>query len=172
MLYRPDLPTPTHLSWALAAHSGLAELGPTFATPTLPSPLPAPHWVGCNDALRTELGLPADLWLQPDTLAVLTGNQVLAEVAPYASVYSGHQFGHWAGQLGDGRALNIATLDTPMGVQTLQLKGAGPTPYSRQGDGRAVLRSSIREFLASEAMHGLGIPTTLSLIHISEPTRH
>ncbi len=128
MSHRPDLPTQTHLAWARSAHSGLAELGPAFATTTLPSPLPAPHWVGCNDALREALGLPADLWLQPDALAVLTGNQVLADVSPYASVYSGHQFGHWAGQLGDGRALNIATLDTPMGVQILQLKGAGPTP--------------------------------------------
>ncbi len=169
MLHRPDLPTPTHLPWARAAHSGLAELGPTFGTPTLPSPLPAPHWVGCNDALRAALGLPADLWLQPEVLAVLTGNQVLADVSPYASVYSGHQFGHWAGQLGDGRALNIASIDTPMGVQILQLKGAGPTPYSRQGDGRAVLRSSIREFLASEAMHGLGIPTTRALCVTGSP---
>ena len=169
MSHRPELPTHTHVTWATAVHAGLAELGADFTTPTLPTPLPAAHWVGCNDALRTEMGLPSDLWLQPEALAIFTGNQVFADTAPYASVYSGHQFGHWAGQLGDGRALNIATLKTPMGVQTLQLKGAGPTPYSRQGDGRAVLRSSIREFLASEAMHGLGIPTTRALCVTGAP---
>ena len=80
-----------------------------------------------------------------------------------ASVYSGHQFGVWAGQLGDGRALWLGELDTPNGPFELQLKGSGLTPYSRMGDGRAVLRSTIREFLCSEAMHGLGIPTTRAL---------
>jgi uncharacterized protein YdiU (UPF0061 family) len=80
-----------------------------------------------------------------------------------ASVYSGHQFGVWAGQLGDGRALSLGEIDSPDGAQELQLKGAGRTPYSRMGDGRAVLRSSIREFLCSEAMAGLGIPTTRAL---------
>ena len=80
-----------------------------------------------------------------------------------ASVYSGHQFGVWAGQLGDGRALLLGEIDSPAGVQEVQLKGSGLTPYSRMGDGRAVLRSSIREFLCSEAMHALGIPTTRAL---------
>jgi uncharacterized protein YdiU (UPF0061 family) len=169
MSHRPDLSTHVPAPWGNAVTAGFAQLGPTFATPTWPTPLPAPHWVGCNDVLRTELGLPAEVWLQSDALGLFTGNHVLAEVVPYASVYSGHQFGHWAGQLGDGRALNIATLQTPLGAQTLQLKGAGPTPYSRQGDGRAVLRSSVREFLASEAMHGLGIPTTRALCVTGSP---
>jgi len=80
-----------------------------------------------------------------------------------ASVYSGHQFGVWAGQLGDGRALWLGEMDTPGGPMELQLKGSGLTPYSRMGDGRAVLRSSIREFLCSEAMHALGVPTTRAL---------
>src|SRR6185369_13180073 len=80
-----------------------------------------------------------------------------------ASVYSGHQFGVWAGQLGDGRAILLGEIETPAGPQELQLKGSGLTPYSRMGDGRAVLRSSIREFLGSEAMDGLGIPTTRAL---------
>ena len=83
----------------------------------------------------------------------------------------GHQFGQWAGQLGDGRALNLGALQTPKGLQELQLKGAGPTPYSRRGDGRAVLRSSIREFLASEAMHGLGISTTRALCVTGSPAQ-
>ena len=169
MSHRPDLPPSVQVPWVNVVNEGLAELGTAFATPTLPTPLPAAYWVGCNDALRAEMGLPTDLWLQPDALALFTGNHVLANVAPYASVYSGHQFGHWAGQLGDGRALNIGALQTPIGAQTLQLKGAGPTPYSRQGDGRAVLRSSIREFLASEAMHGLGIPTTRALCVTGSP---
>jgi serine/tyrosine/threonine adenylyltransferase len=88
-----------------------------------------------------------------------------------ASVYSGHQFGVWAGQLGDGRALMLGELHTSAGPVELQLKGAGPTPYSRRGDGRAVLRSSIREYLCSEAMHGLGVPTTRALALVASPTR-
>lgn len=78
---------------------------------------------------------------------------------PLASAYSGHQFGVWAGQLGDGRALWLGEIETPSGPMELQIKGSGLTPCSRMGDGRAVLRSSIREFLCSEAMAGLGIPT-------------
>ncbi len=143
--------------------AGFAELGKAFATPTLPTPLPDSHWVGCNDALRQSLGLHENLWLNNEVLEALTGKRVLPNSTPYSSVYSGHQFGHWAGQLGDGRALNLGALRTDLGLQEIQLKGAGPTPYSRQGDGRAVLRSSIREFLASEAMHGLHIPTTRAL---------
>src|SRR5690606_18294000 len=83
---------------------------------------------------------------------------------PFASNYGGHQFGHWAGQLGDGRAISLGEVRAASGERLeLQLKGAGPTPYSRHADGRAVLRSSIREFLCSEAMHHLGIPTTRAL---------
>ncbi|MGD5182302.1 protein adenylyltransferase SelO family protein, partial [Xanthomonas citri pv. citri] len=90
---------------------------------------------------------------------------------PSANNYGGHQFGHWAGQLGDGRAISLGELVTPSGQHwELQLKGAGPTPYSRGADGRAVLRSSLREFLCSEAMHHLGVPTTraLSLVGTGE----
>ena len=148
---------------------GLASLGVSFATPTEPTPLPATHWVGTNESLRAELGLPNDLWLDQDVLALLSGNQLPQGAKPYASVYSGHQFGQWAGQLGDGRALNLGALNAPTGWQEIQLKGAGPTPYSRRGDGRAVLRSSIREFLASEAMQGLGIPTTRALCVTGSP---
>ena len=151
------------------ADVGLASLGSTFATPTEPTPLPAAHWVGTNESLRADLGLPSDLWLDQDVLALLSGNRLPDSAVPYASVYSGHQFGQWAGQLGDGRALNLGALNAPPGWQEIQLKGAGPTPYSRRGDGRAVLRSSIREFLASEAMHGLGIPTTRALCVTGSP---
>ena len=157
------------MRFSSALMDGFACLGPAFATPTPPTPLPAAHWVGCNDALRAELALPEDLWQQQESLDLFTGNLALTQPPCYASVYSGHQFGHWAGQLGDGRALNLGAIQSPVGLQELQLKGAGPTPYSRRGDGRAVLRSSIREFLASEAMHGLGIPTTRALCVTGSP---
>ncbi len=102
---------------------------------------------------------------------VFGGNALLPGMQPFASNYGGHQFGHWAGQLGDGRAISLgeAVLDGGQRCE-LQLKGAGPTPYSRSADGRAVLRSSVREFLCSEAMHYLGVPTTraLSLVGTGE----
>ncbi|MCZ2100467.1 MAG: YdiU family protein [Chitinophagales bacterium] len=96
-------------------------------------------------------------------LDVVSGKGVLPGSVPYAMCYGGHQFGHWAGQLGDGRAINLGEISTIEGMQTIQLKGAGLTPYSRTADGLAVLRSSIREFLCSEAMHHLHIPTTRAL---------
>ncbi|CAN1516673.1 YdiU family protein [Limnohabitans sp. B9-3] len=160
---------PLNLPWRPVNDAVLPQLGPLFATPTAPTALPAPHWVARNEPLRMDLGLTCSFWTHPDALEALAGNLVLPGSTPYASVYSGHQFGQWAGQLGDGRALNLGDLDTPLGPQTLQLKGAGPTPYSRRGDGRAVLRSSIREYLASEAMHGLGVATTRALCVTGSP---
>ena len=143
-----------------------AALGPAFFTRLQPTPLPDPYWVGRSDATARLLGLDADWFASDAALEVLTGNALLPGMAPLASVYSGHQFGVWAGQLGDGRAILLgetaAASPEASGLE-LQLKGAGRTPYSRMGDGRAVLRSSIREFLCSEAMHGLGIPTTRAL---------
>jgi uncharacterized protein YdiU (UPF0061 family) len=103
---------------------------------------------------------------------IFVGNRVLSEMEPFAMCYGGHQFGNWAGQLGDGRAINLGEVINNLGQRwILQLKGAGPTPYSRRADGLAVLRSSIREFLCSEAMFHLGIPTTraLSVIATGEP---
>jgi uncharacterized protein YdiU (UPF0061 family) len=96
-------------------------------------------------------------------LNVMTGNTVLPNTKPYAMVYAGHQFGNWAGQLGDGRAINLTEVEHQNKQWTLQLKGAGETPYSRTADGLAVLRSSIREYLSSEAMYHLGVPTTRAL---------
>ena len=97
-------------------------------------------------------------------LNAFSGRELLPEMQPFAMCYGGHQFGHWAGQLGDGRAINLGeVIGTDSGRWMLQLKGSGPTPYSRQADGLAVLRSSIREFLCSEAMHHLGVPTTRAL---------
>ena len=150
----------------LAWKHGFAALGPDFFTELRPTPLPAPHWVGTSSAVAQLIGLDAD-WLQRDeALQAFTGNTLLAGSRPLASVYSGHQFGVWAGQLGDGRAILLG--ETAGGLE-IQLKGAGRTPYSRMGDGRAVLRSSIREFLCSEAMHGLGIPTSRALCITGSP---
>ena len=140
-------------------------LGGSFYTALPPEPLPDPHWVATSADCAALLGLPPDWAQRPDwqALQVFSGNCVWPGMQTLASVYSGHQFGVWAGQLGDGRALWLGEIDTPTGAMELQLKGAGRTPYSRMGDGRAVLRSSIREFLCSEAMAGLGIPTTRAL---------
>ncbi len=148
-----------------------ARLGPAFSTLLPAQALPEPHWVARSDDLAAALGWPEDWAERADwrTLAVLAGAEPWRGAEPLASVYSGHQFGVWAGQLGDGRALLLGEIDTPVGPMELQLKGSGLTPYSRMGDGRAVLRSSIREFLCSEAMHHLGIPTTRALAVVGSP---
>ncbi len=157
------------MSFPLAWTHRFADLGPDFHTELPPTPLPDPHWVGQSRAVARELGL-TDAWMQSiEALQAFTGNAVLPGMRPLASVYSGHQFGHWAGQLGDGRAILLGELPGPSGPLEVQLKGAGLTPYSRMGDGRAVLRSSIREFLCSEAMHALGIPTSRALCVTGSP---
>jgi uncharacterized protein YdiU (UPF0061 family) len=152
---------PADLRWPNRFHA----LGTNFYAALPSQALPDPHWVAFSPDCAALLGLPADWWQRDDwdALAVLSGNALWPGMRSLASVYSGHQFGVWAGQLGDGRALWLGELDTPAGPMELQLKGTGRTPYSRMGDGRAVLRSSIREFLCSEAMHALGIPTTRAL---------
>ena len=136
---------------------------PAFGTRLAPTPMPSPYLVAANPSLAAALGFDVHELGEPGSLAVLAGNRVPRGAVPMAAVYSGHQFGVWAGQLGDGRAHLLGGVETAGGLMELQLKGAGRTPYSRMGDGRAVLRSSIREFLCSEAMHGLGIATTRAL---------
>jgi uncharacterized protein YdiU (UPF0061 family) len=129
-----------------------------------PTPVRAPRLLAWSDATAELLGVSRPV--TPDGVAaeVLGGNRVLPGMLPYAARYGGHQFGHWAGQLGDGRAITLGEVIAPDGRrQELQLKGAGRTPYSRTADGRAVLRSSLREFMCSEAMHHLGVPTTRAL---------
>lgn len=129
-----------------------------------PTPVADPELLVLSEPLAARLGLDPDAVREPGFVQVLAGNRLLPGMDPWADAYGGHQFGHWAGQLGDGRAISLGeALGADGGRWQLQLKGAGPTPYSRQGDGRAVLRSSIREFLCSEAMHHLGIPTTRAL---------
>jgi uncharacterized protein YdiU (UPF0061 family) len=144
--------------------NSFAELPPAFYTRLMPTPLPAPYFVAASGPAAALVGLDPLELAHDDFVAVFTGNQVPPRSQPLAAVYSGHQFGHWAGQLGDGRAILLGDIAGPQGRMELQLKGAGMTPYSRMGDGRAVLRSSIREFLCSEAMAALGIPTTRALM--------
>ena len=154
---------PQQPSESLIWRNRFASLGETFFTRLAPTPLPSPYWICRNHQLLAELGWPAQGLHSPDALQAFSGNAIPEGADPLASVYSGHQFGIWAGQLGDGRALWLGEVESTQGPQEIQLKGAGPTPYSRRGDGRAVLRSSIREYLCSEAMHGLRIPTTRAL---------
>ncbi|MCC5886981.1 MAG: YdiU family protein [Gammaproteobacteria bacterium] len=137
----------------------------------LPTPVAAPTLLAWSEDCAALLGL-SEVGDSGRVAEVLAGNRLLPGMAPFAACYGGHQFGNWAGQLGDGRAITLGESLGPDGVRyELQLKGAGLTPYSRSADGRAVLRSSVREFLCSEAMHHLGVPTTraLSLVTTGEP---
>ena len=129
-----------------------------------PTPVTDPKLVAVSREMAQRLDLPVDACRSDRFARVFTGNEILPAMQPFAMCYGGHQFGQWAGQLGDGRAINLGEVVNAAGEHwVLQLKGAGPTPYSRSADGLAVLRSSIREFLCSEAMHHLGVPTTRAL---------
>src|SRR3954464_10725735 len=126
-----------------------------------PTPVAAPRLLAWSDDLAQALGISPPEKNNRLIAEVLGGNRVLPAMQPYAARYGGHQFGHWAGQLGDERAITLGEAIGSDGTRyDLQLKGAGRTPYSRTADGRAVLRSSVREFMCSEAMHHLGVPTT------------
>jgi len=130
---------------------------------TKPTPVANPQIIGWSQDLANKLGITRSHEKKVDA-EILSGNKLVAGMQPYAARYGGHQFGNWAGQLGDGRAITLGELRSPEGqLWEMQLKGAGPTPYSRRADGRAVLRSSLREFLCSEAMYHLGVPTTRAL---------
>lgn len=122
-----------------------------------------PELLHVSPEMLKSLGLSKADAKSEEFLKVFTGNKVLPNTKPYAMCYGGHQFGHWAGQLGDGRAINLCEVEHQNKNWALQLKGAGETPYSRTADGLAVLRSSIREYLCSEAMFHLGVPTTRAL---------
>ena len=129
-----------------------------------PTPVSAPRLLAHSPEVAALLGLDESAVASPEFGQIFGGNALLQGMQPYAAAYGGHQFGHWAGQLGDGRAITLGEVINAAGERwELQLKGAGPTPYARTADGRAVLRSSVREFLCSEAMHHLGVPTTRAL---------
>ncbi|MBH2756177.1 protein adenylyltransferase SelO [Serratia ureilytica] len=136
---------------------------PGFYTALNPTPLKDARLLYHSEPLARELGLD-DSWFTQDKTPIWAGETLLPGMQPLAQVYSGHQFGVWAGQLGDGRGILLGEQVLADGShRDWHLKGAGLTPYSRMGDGRAVLRSVVREFLASEALHHLGIPTTRAL---------
>ncbi len=128
-----------------------------------PAPTAKPELIHYSPSVAKLLGITEEDAKSEEFLKVFTGNSVLPNSQPYAMCYGGHQFGHWAGQLGDGRAINLAEIEHHNKRWAVQLKGSGATPYSRTADGLAVLRSSIREYLCSEAMYYLGVPTTRAL---------
>ena len=141
-----------------------ARLPDTFHSRLSPSPLADPYLVSFNANAAKLIDLDAAEAMRPDFAEYFIGNRLLPNSEPLAMLYAGHQFGHYVPQLGDGRAIMLGEVKNSAGEHwDVQLKGAGQTPYSRSGDGRAVLRSSIREYLCSEAMHGLGLPTSRAL---------
>lgn len=153
----------THLPGDPISDNGTRHVQNAAYSFVQPAPVLHPELLLWSEETAEQLDLPAGLNDSAEFINVLAGNVLGQNSKPYATVYGGHQFGHWAGQLGDGRAINLGELPSGSKHFTLQLKGAGPTPYSRHADGRAVLRSSIREFLCSEAMYHLGIASTRAL---------
>ncbi|PWB21564.1 protein adenylyltransferase SelO [Flavobacterium sp. HTF] len=132
----------------------------SYVNPTKPS---NPVLIHASESVAELVGISKDEIQSESFLNVFSGKEILPETHPFAMCYAGHQFGNWAGQLGDGRTINLTEVEHENQFYMLQLKGAGKTPYSRTADGMAVLRSSIREYLCAEAMHYLGVPTTRSL---------
>jgi len=153
----------------LQAVNSFAALPAAFYTRLEPQPLNQPRLLHANAEAAALIGLDPAVLRTPEFLRVFSGAQPLPGGDTLAAVYSGHQFGVWAGQLGDGRALWLGEVATATGPLEIQIKGSGRTPYARMGDGRAVLRSSIREFLGSEALHALDIPTTRALCVVASP---
>lgn len=147
-----------------------ARLPETFRQRVAPTPVPNPYLIAFNPDAAALIDLAPGQATLPEGIAFLAGNHLLPQCEPVATKYAGHQFGHFVPQLGDGRAILLGEVRSASGAKwDLQLKGAGPTAFSRFGDGRAVLRSSIREYLCSEAMHALGIPTTRALSIVGTP---
>ncbi len=139
-----------------------------FFTNTAPTPVKAPRLIRVNEQLALALNLDAAALASAEGVAILAGNQVPAGAQPIATAYAGHQFGHFVPQLGDGRALLLGEVIDRAGVRRdIQLKGSGPTPFSRRGDGRAALGPVLREYVVSEAMAALGIPTTRALAAVT-----
>lgn len=145
-----------------------ANLTADFYVAVTPTPVADPQWIIVNHRLAEELGLNQAALLDSATLAILAGNQVVPNSQPIAQAYAGHQFGYFNPQLGDGRAILLGEIQSPQQhTYDIHLKGAGPTPFSRNGDGRSAIGPVVREFLLSEAMHALGIPTSRSLAAVA-----
>lgn len=144
------------------------RLGETYSTDCPATPVADPSWIAFNEALATNIAWPHEWRKTEEALSAFAGNGVLPGSEPHATVYAGHQFGSYNPQLGDGRALLLGEWCTPDGRRVdVQLKGAGPTPYSRGGDGRSPMGPVVREYLMSEAMAALGVPTTRALAAVS-----
>jgi uncharacterized protein YdiU (UPF0061 family) len=155
-----------------AFDNSYALLPPNFYAKLAPTPVAAPKLVRINRRLADQLGLDADALATEPGVEMLAGNRVPPGAEPIAMAYAGHQFGGWSPQLGDGRAILLGEVIGKDGVRRdIQLKGSGRTPYSRMGDGRAALGPVLREYMMSEAMHALGVPTTLSLAAVTTGQR-
>ncbi len=149
-----------------------ARLPPRFFAQLAPTPVAEPRLIQLNEPLALDLGLEPRALRAAEGVQMLAGNRVPVEAAPIAMAYAGHQFGQWVPQLGDGRAILLGEIIDVHGIRRdIQLKGAGPTPYSRMGDGRAALGPVLREYLVSESMHALGVPSTRSLAAVSTGER-
>lgn len=145
-----------------------AHLGDAYSQHQQPTPIAQPSWIAWNERLAERLGWPTAWRDNPAALAALAGNALLPGSEPVAAVYAGHQFGSYNPQLGDGRALLLGEIITPDGVRfDVQLKGAGRTPFSRGGDGRSPMGPVVREYLVSEAMFALGVPTSRALAAVA-----
>ena len=167
---RPGV-VPTDLT-AVALDDSFATVLAGLAEPWRPAPVVAPELLVANDDLAERLGITASSLRAPEGVAVLAGNAVPAHAAPIAQAYAGHQFGGYSPRLGDGRALLLGELIAPDGARfDLHLKGSGRTPFARGGDGRAAVGPMLREYVISEAMHSLGIPTSRSLAVVATTPR-
>lgn len=153
---------------SLPFDNSFGRLPDAFYARTAPQPVAKPSIIRINDPLAVQLGLDPEWLASPEGLAMLSGNQFPDAADPIAMVYAGHQFGGWSGQLGDGRAVLLGEMVDRDGVRRdLQLKGSGPTPFSRRGDGRSPIGPVVREYLVSEAMAALGVPTTRALAAVA-----
>ncbi len=149
-----------------------AALPASFFARVAPTPVASPRLIKLNRALAIQLGLDPDLLESPEGAEILAGKRLPDGADPIAMAYAGHQFGHFVPQLGDGRAILLGEVIDKDGVRRdIQLKGSGPTPFSRRGDGRAALGPVLREYIVSEAMFALGIPTTRSLAAVTSGER-
>ena len=148
--------------------NSFVQLGEKFYAKLNPTPVEQPEIVKLNEELANNLGIDLEMLDLEDWASIFSGNRILPGAEPLAMVYAGHQFGHFVPQLGDGRAILLGEVFDNSSIRNdIQLKGSGLTPFSRQGDGRAAIGPVLREYIVSEAMHALGIPTTRSLCAVT-----
>ena len=158
----------TYKKTPICFDNSFVQLGEKFYAKLNPTPVEQPKIVKLNDELANNLGIDLEMLNLEDWASIFSGNRILPGAEPLAMVYAGHQFGHFVPQLGDGRAILLGeVIDNSSFRNDIQLKGSGLTPFSRQGDGRAALGPVLREYIVSEAMHALGIPTTRSLCAVT-----